>query len=204
MPALNDEQRTLLEHIRHAVRVLAAVGELHKRGYQKLRVMPFMSPSGNAWRCWIGPVQIFYRNHGAILSTNEPGTILVPQVFGDSEPQERATIACYTTGHVPYFGWQDAEKDNAGSLADKFAKRFCTVAESGRGWDYPYAGWYQRLLRCAEADWLPVVMEDNGEPVSYAHIPLRDVRLSKRRVDDEKKPILPLPPPGELQQDYGG
>lgn len=34
--------------IRRAIRVLAMVDELHKRGYQKLRVMPFMSPSGNA------------------------------------------------------------------------------------------------------------------------------------------------------------
>ena len=54
-------------HIRRAVRVLAIVGELHRRGYQLLRVMPFMSPSGVYWRCWIGPVKFFYRNHGAIL-----------------------------------------------------------------------------------------------------------------------------------------
>jgi hypothetical protein len=31
-------------HVRSAVRVLAMVGELHRRGYQKIRVMPFMSP----------------------------------------------------------------------------------------------------------------------------------------------------------------
>jgi hypothetical protein len=54
-------------HIRRAVRVLAMVGELHKRGYQRLRVMPFMSPSGLYWRCWIGPSEFFYRNHGAML-----------------------------------------------------------------------------------------------------------------------------------------
>ena len=53
-------------HIRRAIRVLAIVGELHKRGYQRLRVMPFMSPSGVHWRCLIGPVTLFYRNHGAI------------------------------------------------------------------------------------------------------------------------------------------
>jgi hypothetical protein len=26
-----------------------------------------MSPSGMHWRCWIGPVILFYRNQGAIL-----------------------------------------------------------------------------------------------------------------------------------------
>jgi hypothetical protein len=182
-------------HIRHAVRVLAAVRELHKRGYQRLRVMPFMSPSGAAWRCWIAPVQFFYRNHGAIL--------LQTAMSPDDEPQERAIIAQYTTGQDPYFGWKDAEKDNARSLADKFLKRFCAVAESGRGWDYPYGGWYQRLLWHTEAGWLPVVIQDCSE-VAYDHIPLEDFRPSKRRVDQEKKTILPLPPPGELQQDYGG
>jgi hypothetical protein len=96
-----------------------------------------------------------------------------------------------------------AEKDNARSLADKFLKRFCAVAESGRGWDYPYAGWYQRLLSHTEVGWLPVVIQDYSE-VSYDQIPLEDFRPRKRRADQERKPILPLPPSGELQQDYGG
>jgi hypothetical protein len=52
-------------HIRRAVRLLAMVGELHKRGYQHLRVMPYFGPTG-AWRCSIAPVILFYRNHGAI------------------------------------------------------------------------------------------------------------------------------------------
>jgi len=47
--------------------VLAMVAELHKRGYQRLRVMPFTSPNGLYWRCWIGPAELFYRNHGAML-----------------------------------------------------------------------------------------------------------------------------------------
>lgn len=40
---------------------------VHRRGHQKLRVMPFMSPSGKSWRCWIGPDMLIYRNHGAFL-----------------------------------------------------------------------------------------------------------------------------------------
>jgi hypothetical protein len=55
-------------HIRRAVRVLAMVAELHKRGYQRLRVMPLLAPSGCYWRCVIASVNQFYRNHGAILS----------------------------------------------------------------------------------------------------------------------------------------
>jgi hypothetical protein len=38
-----------------------------------VRPMPFMSPSGNAWRCWIGPDAFFYRNHGAYLHGTDLG-----------------------------------------------------------------------------------------------------------------------------------
>jgi len=91
------------------------VGELHKRGYQRLRVMPFMSPSGAYWRCWIGPVIFFYRNHGAILLE----TAAMPD---DGEVQSTAMIARYTSGDDNhYFGWNAAERENARSLADKLA-----------------------------------------------------------------------------------
>jgi hypothetical protein len=117
--------------------------------------------------------------------------------------QTRATIAGYTSGQEnEYFGWKDAQTDDARSLADKFLKRFHAVADSGQGWDYPYAGWYQRLLGLAEAGWLPIVLSDCSE-VSYERIPLEDVRPEEWRVNQEKTPRLPLPPPGELQEDYG-
>jgi hypothetical protein len=184
-------------HIRRAVRVLAIVGELHKRGYQRIRVMPFMAPSGCYWRCWIGPVKFFYRNHGAILN-EETGA------SPDGEVQARATIARYSSGQGnQYFEWKDAQMDNVRSLADKFLKRFRVVAESGQGWDYPYAGWYQRLLGLAEAGWFPVVLRDYSD-VSYDRVSLDDVRPREWHVDQEEAPILPLPPPGELQQDYRG
>jgi hypothetical protein len=184
-------------HVRRAVRVLAVVAELHKRGYQRLRVMPFMSPSGAYWRCWIGPVKFFYRNHGAILGEE---TAAGPE----EEAQERATIARYTSGQEnQYFGWEDTQRDDVRSLADKFLARFRLVADRGQGWDYPYAGWYQRLLGLAEAGWLPVVLQDYCK-VSYDCIPLDDLRPRDWRADQEKTPTLPLPPPGELQRDYGG
>jgi hypothetical protein len=59
-------------HVRRAVRVLAMIGELHKRGFQRLRLMPHMSPSGLHWRCAIGSADYFYRNHGARLLKDHP------------------------------------------------------------------------------------------------------------------------------------
>ena len=175
-------------HIRRAVRVLAMVGELHRRGYQKLRVMPFMSPSGNAWRCCIGPDTLFYRNHGAYL--HDTGL--------SDEPQSTSLIARYTTGADHFFDWQDADHDDARTLADKFLARFTELARQGEGWSYAYAGWYQRLLGLAERGWMPVVIDDDG--CSTKKINLYDRRPAEWRTGNGKEPSLPLPPAGKSQR----
>jgi hypothetical protein len=174
-------------HIRRAVRVLAMVGELHKRGYQRLRVMPYMSPSGCYWRCEISTASVFYRNHGALFND---------WAMSDDE------VARYTSGQDNhYFDWNDAEQDDARSLADKFLRLFDKLAESGKGWDYPYAGWYQRLLGLAEAGRLPVVFADLNPPLPD-RVRLNDSRPKEWRDHQDELPILPLPPPGELPQEY--
>ena len=177
-------------HVRRAVRVLAMVGELHRRGYQKLRVMPFMSSSGHAWRCWIGPDTLFYRNHGVYL--RHPGC--------SEEVQSTSPSARYTTGADHYFDWQDADHDDARSLADKFLARFTRLAGQGEGWSYVYAGWYQRLFGLAERGWMPVVIHD-GSNCSLKKINLFDLRPEDWKIPNEKVPSLPLPPSGKLQED---
>ncbi|MEY9698595.1 hypothetical protein ABIF50_002284 [Bradyrhizobium diazoefficiens] len=178
-------------HVRRAVRVLAMVSELHRRGYQKLRVMPFMAPSGAYWRCWIGPDTLFYRNHGAFLCDT-----------GYSEEQSVSLCARYTSGEEDrYFGWPDAENDEARSLADKFLARFTRLASAGEGWSYAYAGWYQRLLGLAYRGWMPVVLSDDDSS-SRRGINLRDLRPQEWRSANEKRPSLPLPPAGKLRKDF--
>jgi hypothetical protein len=175
---------------RRAVRVLAMVGELHRRGYQKLRVMPFMNSSGTAWRCWIGPDTLFYRNHGAYL--RDTGY--------SEEAQSTGSSARYTTGADHYFDWQNADQDDARTLADKFLARFTELARQGEGWSYAYAGWYQRLLGLAERGWMPVVIHD-GSGCSLKKINLFDQRPAEWKTANEKEPSLPLPPSGKLQED---
>ena len=153
--------------------------------------MPFMAPSGAAWRCWIGPETLFYRNHGAFLCDTD-----------FHEMQSISLIARYTSGDENhYFGWQDAEHDDARSLADKFLVRFIKLAGQGEGWSYAYAGWYQRLLGLADRGWMPVVLSDD-DISSYTRINLHDLRPPEWRTENEKKPSLPLPPVGKLQRNF--
>ncbi|UFW38268.1 hypothetical protein [Bradyrhizobium sp. WSM471] len=162
------------------------IGELHKRGYQRLRVMPYISASGGHWRCFIGPVEAFYRNHGAML-----------REFTAANP------ARYSTAQQNgYFGWNDAGQDDARSLADKFVERFANLAEKGKGWDYPYAGWYVHMLGLADNGWMPLVYAENVN-TSFNHVPLKDVRPDAWKDDSrDLNAFLPMPPAGALEEDH--
>ncbi len=48
-------------------KLLLMVNELHRRGYQRLRIVPGMSPCGEHWRCSITPVTNVSVKHGARL-----------------------------------------------------------------------------------------------------------------------------------------
>ena len=116
---------------RRALRVLQMVHELHKAGYQRLRICTGTSGSGNAWRCGVTPALNIYRNHGAMWV----------------EWDLRDLTALYTTAsRNEYFGWKDATKDTARQLAAKFLERFPLMAQMGCGSDWNYVGWYVEML----------------------------------------------------------
>lgn len=91
-----QEERHPDPAVHRAQRVLLMVHELHKLGYQKLRIAPGMSPSGCSWRCSITHVGNILPSHGAMLSNWDED------------------VAPYTSGQQnAYFGWEDAAQDTA-------------------------------------------------------------------------------------------
>jgi hypothetical protein len=54
------------------------VGELHLHGYQRLRILLYMAPSGTSWRCSIGPAALFSKDG---LELDESGELGVTTVF---------------------------------------------------------------------------------------------------------------------------
>jgi hypothetical protein len=149
------------------------VHELHKLGYQRLRIAPGMSPSGMHWRCSVTHAGNIQRSHGAMMCK-----------FEDA--------AHYTTGQDNhYFGWEDAQQDTARQLAAKFLDRFPTIARQGQGADWPYAGWYVQMLGLAERGVFPVAYADwYSEP---------DPRWLPTTAGFESG--LPMPPAGEGSSD---
>ena len=182
---------------RRSARVVAMLGELHKAGFQRLRAMPYMSPSGGHWRLEIGPAQPFLRSHGALL-------IQADALHPYERRAERALLertARYSSGQAvegKFFGWADAASDSARDLAAKFIRRFPEASDAGRGWDHAYAGWFVRFLGATEQGVFPVAFDDWNGPSPHG------LRLTSMRPTEwGEAPVepIPLPPPGEFDDE---
>jgi len=120
--------------LRDAGRLITMVHELHKAGYQRIRILPAMAPNGLHWRCTISDAASFG-----------------PDGFdlrGDAAPER---IARYTSGEGrQYFGWKDGGALTARLLAKRFLTAFPAIAANGQGRDWAYAGWLTDVLGRAE------------------------------------------------------
>jgi len=131
------------------------VHELHKGGYQLLRIAPGMSPSGCHWRCSITPRSNILRSHGARVK------------------DWTHCVASYSSAQDnEYFGWRDAEQDNVQQLAQRFVERFPDIVEASHGDDWNYAGWYVRMLGFAEREMFPIAYSDWMEEPDPRFMPL--------------------------------
>lgn len=127
--------------LRRAGRLLAMVHELHKAGYQRLRISAGMSPTGIHWRCHI---------------TSADNV----QLDGWDLVQWGEEVVTYSSADDHYFGWQDSAGKSARQLAQLFIERFPELARKGVGQDRAYAGWFVSMLGNAENGRFPVFFAD--------------------------------------------
>lgn len=169
--------------IRRGVRVLRMVHEFHKRGHQRLRVSPGLSPSGAHWRCGV--------THAANTSP-ENGAILLNY--------NRETAHYSSADENRCFGWPEAKSDTARELATKFVERFPGVMEKGLGRDWAYAGWYAEMLGIAERGCLQVAYADwyPGEEPGAGWLELACTEGAPPELRAARLPVPPSArPPGE-------
>lgn len=143
--------------------------ELHKLGYQRLRVIPYEGSSGS-WRAAIAPVTRILTTHGAW------GLLDAPAVTYSEASGNR------------YFDWRDAKHDTAAALAVKFAVRFPELCRLGIGRDRVYAGWYLGLMKYADRGELPCVLAEGMPAADPRYLP------TYAFIDSG----LPMPPGGKL------
>lgn len=122
--------------VRRAIRVLRMVHELHKAGFQRLRVLPYSNDSGTAWRAEITYVD----------NVGDDGFSTI-----DHDLDDAGKVARYSTAQGnQYFGWMDATTADARELARLFLTRFPHLCNLGQGLDWAYAGWLVDVIGWAE------------------------------------------------------
>ena len=139
--------------LRDALRILSMVRALHEEGYQKIRVLGSMAPSGAYWRCTITSADNMEENGWRIRDG-----------FSD--------VADYTTGAgAAPFEWEDVSDKAARELAAMFVERFPRIAKRGAGRDQAYADWFAGMMATAETGRLPIFYADYKIDLSDIRVP---------------------------------
>ncbi len=132
---MNDRTQPL------AGKLLAMVHELHKAGYQRLRIAPGMAPSGLHWRCAI------------TVAANVGSNGWEPIDWDD------LTVTYSTAEGGNYFGWNGGDMA-AEAMAQKFLATFPAICQASAGLDCPYTEWLATVVKAAEQGYLPVLFAD--------------------------------------------
>ena len=185
--------KSKIDWVRRSQRVICMVSELHRMGYQHLRIMPYIHPL--AWRLLVAPREMFSESNGAFVPTN---------TWGDG-------VAISSAGG--FFDWEDCKTDNARDLAEKFVTRFPDIAKRGLGQDWPYAGWLSALIGFLEGrDLLPVSFWEDmqAEPERLSYLPIWDANgkniewVEMKTIPSSDAGQFPLPPTFSTTINTGG
>lgn len=137
----------LSETMLNCIKVLEIVAVLHRRGYERLRIEPGMSPSGMSWRCGITHAGNMDPENGALcINSGGPQTAFYTSANGDR-----------------LFDWKDAPSLDTKQLADRFLLEFPEICQLGQGADPEYVAWYELMLSFARTGGLPYAYDDYGD-----------------------------------------
>lgn len=149
-------QPTVSAEIEPCIRMVEMTRELHTLGYQKIRIFPYIAPSGCYWRIEWAPASAF-------RSSIEP-----PSVESERE------LVRYSSGSGwEPFEWQGVQELTALEMAQQFVRQFPELARAGQGDDWCYAGWLARLLGEVRRGRLPYMSADwpmdltRGVPMTF-------------------------------------
>jgi hypothetical protein len=188
-------------------RLLVMLRELHRMGYERLRAVTGLSPSGCHWRLQVTPaIGLVPVGQGVDFMARQNRGVAV----GDWVVYASGNHAFYSTGYseetaARCFGWTDAAADSPRKLAEKLIERFPTVVREGKGSDPDYVRWYANMIEATEpegliymyADWelpgerIPVLNVEgvcippppragDAQAVQVSGNPFRPVRLDRR------------------------
>ena len=160
------------------IRLIKMLVELHRRGYQLLRICPY---EHMAWAVEFWPSRFFSPRNGAYLMSG---------AYVDLQSHEETRHSAGSG--FRYFGWSGVERYDAQHLAGEFVKRFPKTCAASQGRDWEYAGWLSELSgHVSRTRRLPFVSAEYFEPApeELMFLPLRDYENGGEITQ------FPLPPP---------
>lgn len=162
------------------------VAELHKLGYEQLRICPRLSLSGVHWQCWLTASANVLQRHGAQISP-----ALMVESFRSTDPVVAKSAFCTSANEDRLFAWNDAVNNDPNELAAKFIERFPAVISEAHVEDSDYVRWYRHMIDVSAPD---------GVPSTYISSPeTSEILVDKLAIlGESQNNSVPLPPPGRL------
>lgn len=159
--------------IRYCLRLLLSVRELHRLGYECLRIAPGLNASGSAWRCALAPAALMKPRHGALL--DRPVDELVAYY---SSAEERR-----------YFGEPARFGGSRQLLAGMIVQRFPALVRQSYGADQPYVRWFSDVVRLGRRGVFPVAYTDWPETAPDGFLSTSDGFHTQLRLPPSFVPI---------------
>ena len=125
-------------YMKNRHKLLLMVQELHNRGYDKLRIVPYLSPSGVYWRC------------SFVDKTTRKQFNTMDWIFELEEVRNCKEI-----------------KLTLKAMADIFLKENSEFLELCKGEDEIYTTWYSEMITQLEEDELPYAYSDFFSPCEF-------------------------------------
>lgn len=120
-------------------KILYVAGNLHKKGYQNLRIVPSLSPSGLSWRCSF----VTYKE-GRIINVN--ASTWLQEFYELNDKEIELTIEELTNLFI--------EKENA-------------FLQNCKGKNEEYVKWFDSVLQNLKEEELPYAYADYFSPTSF-------------------------------------
>jgi hypothetical protein len=143
-PPVPIEPGELPEDQKPTLRVFLMLEELHRRGYEQLRLVPGMSSSGLAYRSSISPAVNVSVTNGALAVDHE-------------------LVAAHTSANGDaLFQWADAAESSIAELARMFIRRYPKLAKLGRAPDPSYVSWFKTAAEFARRGDFPIAYDSES------------------------------------------
>ena len=161
------------------IKFFKTIEELHKRGYEQIRICPSISPNGCSWRC-ITTIKK--------LTASKCGAVFAGEGWTDLAINTSNGIFRSVNREGKHEEWP-MEDIPICELADRFIDSFPTLAKAGKGYDPEYAKWFHQARKECERGHILYAFAEMESCYGEGHL----------FMSSYEKSAFPFPPPGETE-----